>query len=52
MTHAPLSVLSPVSSLSTAASVALGMFLLGERLRPSAIVGAACASVGVVLVNL
>ncbi|MEZ4438389.1 MAG: EamA family transporter [Polyangiaceae bacterium] len=48
----PLAVVSPISSLSTALSVLLGLVLLRERLRPVTLAGAALASVGVVVVNL
>jgi drug/metabolite transporter (DMT)-like permease len=50
--RAPTSVVSPLSSLSTAGSVLLGVLLLRERMARWALVGAACASLGVVLVNL
>jgi uncharacterized membrane protein len=50
--HAPLTLVSPVASLSTAVTVALGVLLLRERLRTPALLGAALASLGVVLVNL
>lgn len=49
---APVTIVAPVASLSTAFSVLLGIFWLRERLTPGAILGAAIASVGVVLVNL
>lgn len=49
---APVSIVSPVSSLSTMGSVALGVLLLRERVARSALVGACLASAGVVVVNL
>ena len=47
-----VALVSPLSSLSTAFSVAIGLTLLRERLRPITIAGAVAASAGVVLVNL
>lgn len=52
LAYAPVTVVSPLSSLSTAASVALGVWVLRERVRPVALAGAVAASAGVVLVNL
>lgn len=49
---APLSVVTPAASLSTAASVALGLWVLRERPSRSVVVGAAIASVGVVVTSL
>jgi drug/metabolite transporter (DMT)-like permease len=49
---APVTVVSPVSSLSTAGSVALGLFLLRERVSGLALAGAVAACIGIVLVNL
>ena len=49
---APLTVVSPISSLSTAGSVILGIVVLRERMRPITLAGAALACLGVVLVNL
>ena len=49
---APLTVVSPISSLSTAGSVILGIVVLRERMRPITVLGAALACLGVVLVNL
>jgi drug/metabolite transporter (DMT)-like permease len=51
LAYAPVTVISPLSSLQTAGSVALGLLLLGERVRRSALLGAVAASIGVVLVN-
>ena len=48
---APIAVVSPLSSLSTAGSVALGLLVLRERVGPGALFGAALASVGVILVH-
>lgn len=52
LAQAPLTVVSPISSLSTAGSVILGIVVLRERLRPITLLGAVMACVGVVLVNL
>lgn len=49
---APLAVVTPASSLSTGLSVLWGLWLLRERLRTPALVGAALAVAGVVVVNL
>lgn len=49
---APLTVVSPISSLSTAGSVILGILWLRERLRLATVIGAAVACAGVVVVNL
>jgi drug/metabolite transporter (DMT)-like permease len=49
---APITVVSPISSLSTAGSVVLGIVLLREKLRPITLLGALLACAGVVLVNL
>lgn len=50
--NAAVSVVSPVSSLSTMGSVALGVWLLQERVARPALLGAVLASAGVVVVNL
>ncbi|HHH31890.1 MAG TPA: DMT family transporter [Polyangiaceae bacterium] len=52
LAFAPITVVSPISSLSTAGSVLLGVIVLRERLRPITLAAAAVACVGVVLVNL
>lgn len=52
LARAPATIVAPASSLSTAFTVALSVILLGERLKPLAYVGAAAASLGVVVVNL
>jgi len=52
LSYASVTVVSPLSSLSTAGSVALGLLLLRERVTRHAVLGAAAASAGVVLVNL
>jgi drug/metabolite transporter (DMT)-like permease len=49
---APVSIVSPVASLSTAGSVALGLLLLEESVARSALLGAMLASAGVVVINL
>jgi drug/metabolite transporter (DMT)-like permease len=49
---APVTVVSPISSLSTAGSVVLGLIWLRERLRPVTVLGATLACAGVVLVNM
>jgi drug/metabolite transporter (DMT)-like permease len=49
---APVTVVSPVSSLSTAGSVLLGVAVLRERLPRAALLGALVACAGVLLVNL
>lgn len=49
---AAVSIVSPVSSLSTMGSVALGVFFLRERVARSALFGALLASLGVVVINL
>lgn len=49
---AAVSIVSPVSSLSTMGSVALGVLLLRERVSRSALFGALLASAGVVVINL
>jgi drug/metabolite transporter (DMT)-like permease len=49
---AAVSIVSPVSSLSTMGSVVLGVVLLKERVARSALVGALLASGGVVIINL
>lgn len=49
---APISIVTPCASLSTAGSVVLGVVLLRERLPPLALAGAVAASLGVLLVNL
>ena len=49
---APISVVSPVASLSTGLSVLWGVVLLRERLHRRALAGAILASVGVVAVGL
>ncbi len=48
----PLAVVAPISSLSTGLSVLLGVLLLRERLTLFGRLGAAVASVGVVLIRL
>ncbi len=50
--RAPVSVVGPISSLATAFSVLWGLFLLKEKLPPAAIIAAAGASLGVILVSL
>jgi drug/metabolite transporter (DMT)-like permease len=52
LAYAPVAVVSPLSSLSTAGSVFLGLFLLKEKLQRATLVGAAIACAGVVVVNL
>lgn len=52
MTTAPIRILAPASSLSTAFTVFLGVFWLKERLARPALFGAVLAAGGVVLVNL
>jgi drug/metabolite transporter (DMT)-like permease len=49
---APVAVVGPLSSLSTAFAVALGLAMLRERIPPKALAGATLACVGVLLVNL
>jgi drug/metabolite transporter (DMT)-like permease len=49
---APLTVVSPLSSLTAALSVTYGFVVLRERLPHGALLGALAASVGVVLVNI
>ncbi len=49
---AGVSIVSPVSSLSTAGSVALGVLVLRERVTKLALGGALFASAGVVVINL
>lgn len=49
---APVVVVGPVSSLATACTVLLGVFLLRERLTPRMLMAALCASAGVVVINL
>jgi drug/metabolite transporter (DMT)-like permease len=49
---APVSVVSPMSSLSTMGSVALGVLVLRERVATSALAGAFAASLGILLINL
>ncbi len=49
---AAVSVVSPVSSLSTMGSVLIGVLLLRERVARAALGGAVLASAGVVVVNL
>lgn len=49
---APLAVVAPSSSLSTALTVLWSFLLLGERLPRRGRLAALAASVGVVLVNL
>ena len=52
MTLAPVGVVAPVSSLATGLTVLLGIYLLKEKVNARIIIGAAGASIGVVLVNL
>ena len=49
---APVAVVSPISSLSTAGSVLLGVFVLRERLPRQVLLGAMLACAGLVLVNV
>ncbi|HEX2806035.1 MAG TPA: EamA family transporter [Kineosporiaceae bacterium] len=48
-TRAPLSVITPLSSLSPAIAVLLALVVLRERLRPVGVAGVTCAVLGVVL---
>ena len=52
VTNAPIVVVGPISSLSTAFSVALGVVVLGEHVPKKGLVAAGVACMGVVLVNL
>lgn len=49
---APVAVVSPIASLSTAGSVLLGVFVLRERLPRQVLIGATLACAGLVLVNV
>lgn len=49
---APMSLVTPAASLSTAFSVAIGVLFLKEHLSRAALIGASCASVGVVVLGL
>jgi drug/metabolite transporter (DMT)-like permease len=49
---APVAVVSPIASLSTAGSVVLGVLVLRERLAIPVLIGATLACAGVVLVNV
>ena len=50
-THAPLSVVTPLSSLYPAVAVLLTVAILRERVRPLAAAGVCCALVGIVLLS-
>lgn len=50
--YATVAVVTPIASLNTAGTVALGLWLLKERVPRKALVGAVAASIGVVLLHL
>jgi uncharacterized membrane protein len=52
LAQAAVSVVSPISSLSTMGSVALGVLVLREKVARTALAGAFAASLGILLVNL
>ena len=52
LAHAPVTLVSPLSSMSTAFAVLLGLAVLRERLSPQALLGATLVSGGAILVNL